>query len=176
MIFLLCFLCFYRFIGIFTQNSSQQLYAANYNEDNSEPGYESLPDQSSSLSNDPGYETVEQSHEKNPMTKNGSDYDPNYETLRPTTNKSTTPSPTKLNDGYSSIKLVKNKIINSEDDDGAVGYCTISDDTHATNLEHRNHDYASIREATKEQNEEDIYSSISHEIDDISPNKSNKNT
>lgn len=191
------------------------MYAANYGGDNSEPGYESLPDQSLSLSNDvvpssrnihstgstvprnidndPGYETVEQSHEKAPTKEDGSDYDPNYETLRPTI--TTTSSPTKFdnidsyakvinktklntNDGYSSIKMVKNKIINNEDDDNAVGYCTISDDRHTTNIEHGNHDYASIRETTKEQikYDEDVYSSIPHEMNNKLPiNNSNNN-
>lgn len=125
-----------------------------------------MPDQSL---NDPGYETVEQSHSKDLAKKDGSDYDPNYETLRPTTksdsvdhyakvlNKSNTDS----NDGYSSIKLMKNKIVSNEEDEN-LGYCTISEDRLPTPA--KNHDYARIRELTKEP-EENVYSSITNDME-----------
>lgn len=139
--------------------------------DGSEPGYESLPDH--------GYETVEQSHSKD-SKKDGSDYDPNYETLRPTIkldsidhyaqvlNKSQLDS----NDGYSSIKPVKNKIISNEEDE-QLGYCTIgdtiSDDRIPEPLQlSKNHDYASIRDTAKDLDlppEENVYSSITTDID-----------
>lgn len=143
--------------------------------DGSEPGYESLPDHS----NDPGYETVEHSKTNSKDSKkDGSDYDPNYETLRPTgikldstdhyakvLNKSQLDS----NDGYSSIKPVKNKIISNEEDE-QLGYCTISDDRipePSTSSKLQNHDYASIRDTAKDllQPEENVYSSISNDID-----------
>lgn len=142
--------------------------------DGSEPGYESLPDHS----NDPGYETVEQSHSKD-TKKDGSDYDPNYETLRPTgikldsvdhyakvLNKAQLDS----NDGYSSIKQVKNKIISNEEDE-QLGYCTISDDRipepSSSSSSSKNHDYASIQDTAKDllSPEENVYSSISNDID-----------
>lgn len=147
--------------------------------DSSEPGYESLPDQSSLLTNDPGYETVEQSKSKS--KKDGSDYDPNYETLRPTTNTSegsdhyakvwNKPN-LDANDGYSSIKPVKNKIL-SNDDDENVGYCTISNETQPQDSKgvkpRLNHDYASIRETSKKyhlpNDEEDVYSSIPNDAE-----------
>ncbi|XP_055304556.1 heat shock protein DDB_G0288861 isoform X4 [Sitodiplosis mosellana] len=136
-----------------------------------EPGYESLPDQSS---NDPGYETVEQSHAKDTSKKNGSDYDPNYETLRPTTKADSVDHYAKVlnkklenNDGYSSIK-VKNTIISSEDDEN-LGYCTISEDRVASTS--KNHDYASIRDTTKEH--ENVYSSITN---DMEPDPSRNNS
>lgn len=157
----------------------QQQSLASYT-DNSEPGYESLPDQSSLLTNDPGYETVEQSI-KSSSKKDGSDYDPNYETLRPTTNadesadhyaKVWSKPNLDTNDGYSSISPVKNKIISNDDDDN-VGYCTISNDTpDSKNVKKRlNHDYASIRETTKKyqhqvdvgDEEDGVYSSIPNE-------------
>lgn len=159
--------------GIFLQKLSQQSLntfpvASGYEAeiDGSEPGYESLPDQSL---NDPGYETVEQSHTKDLSKKDGSDYDPNYETLRPTKpdpvdhyakvlNKSQTDS----NDGYSSIKPIKNKIVSSEDDEN-LGYCTISEDRLPTPS--TNHDYARIRESTKDLQEENVYSSITNDIE-----------
>lgn len=143
--------------------------------DGSEPGYESLPDHS----NDPGYETVEHSKlNSKDSKKDGSDYDPNYETLRPTgMNLNTTDHYAKVlnkldsNDGYSSIKPVKNKII-SNDEDEQLGYCTISDPISDDRIPEpstssKNHDYASIRDTTKDplQPEENVYSSISNDID-----------
>lgn len=149
---------------------ASETFTGNYGGDGSEPGYESLPDQPLSLSNDPGYETLQKSNRKDPK-KNGSDYDPNYETLRPTESidhyaKVLNKSKSDTNDGYSSIKTVKKKIVN--DDDENLGYCTISEDTPSANAEPLNHDYASICETTKEseKNDEEFYSSItSHEMD-----------
>lgn len=137
---------------------ASETFAGNYGGDGSEPGYESLPDQPLSLSNDPGYETLGKSNLKD-SKKNGSDYDPNYETLRPTEMSDT-------NDGYSSIKMIKKKIVN--DDDENLGYCTISEDAPSANAEPLNHDYASICETTKEseKNDEEFYSSItSHDME-----------
>lgn len=146
--------------------------------DGSEPGYESLPDQSS---NDPGYETVEQS--KNAAKKDGSDYDPNYETLRPTTKPETIDHYAKVlnksnmdsNDGYSSIKPVKNTIISNEEDE-QLGYCTISDDRMPASASKKNHDYASIRESTKDllSQEENVYSSITNDMEPDSRDHHNK--
>lgn len=184
------------FLGMFLQKLSQQSLNAlpevdsvgGDGGDGSEPGYESLPDRSS---NDPGYETVEQSHSKD-LKKDGSDYDPNYETLRPTIKPDSTDHYAKVlnkshlqdsNDGYSSIKPVKNKIISSEEDEH-LGYCTISDDRippPPSTAKH--HDYASIRDTTtavavaattttittttKDHAgpEENVYSSISNDIE-----------
>lgn len=135
--------------------------------DGSEPGYESLPDQSS---NDPGYETVAQSHSKD-SKKDGSDYDPNYETLRPTIHSDSIDHYAKVskldsNDGYSSIKPMKNTIISNEEDE-QLGYCTISDDrVPDLLLSVKNHDYASIRDPTKHHPiEENVYSSLTNDID-----------
>lgn len=142
--------------------------------DGSEPGYESLPDNSS---NDPGYETVEPSHSKD-SKKDGSDYDPNYETLRPTIRSDSIDHYAKVlnksnldsNDGYSSIQPIKNKIISNEEDEH-LGYCTISDDrTPEPSSSSKNHDYASIQDTTTSTKglvpiEENVYSSISNDID-----------
>lgn len=114
-----------------------------------------MPDQPLSLTNDPGYETLEKSNLKN-SKKNGSDYDPNYEILRPTPTTNLTDhyakvlnkSKTDSNDGYSSIKPVKKTIVN--DDDENLGYCTISEDRNSLNVGTLNHDYASICETSKE--------------------------
>lgn len=175
-------------LGIFLHKLSQQslntfpetktLFTTNYGGEGSEPGYESLPDQSS---NDPGYETVEQSHAKDGSKKDGSDYDPNYETLRPTIKTDSIDhyddhyakvlnKKLENNDGYSSIK-VKNTILSSEDDEN-LGYCTISEDRMASTS--KNHDYASIRDTTKEH--ENVYSSITNDMEhdplrNISPTK-----
>lgn len=97
----------------------------------SEPGYESLPD-NSKLSNDVDYETVLSMGEKKP----NSDYDPNYEVLvRPVSDGDNLyakvweqPRIDDLNDGYSSIKSLKK-----------------DDPTTSTNA---NHNYASISETT----------------------------
>lgn len=167
-------------LGMFLQKLSQQSlntfpeiktsFVSNYGTegDGSEPGYESLPDQSS---NDPGYETVEQSHAKDSSKKDGSDYDPNYETLRPTIMSDSVDHYAKVlnkskmdnNDGYSSIKPVKNKISSSEEDE-TLGYCTISEDRLTTSVKH--HDYASIREPTKDlRQDENVYSSITNDME-----------
>lgn len=169
-------------LGIFLHKLSQQslntfpeaktLFTTNYGGEGSEPGYESLPDQSS---NDPGYETVEQLHAKDTSKKDGSDYDPNYETLRPTIKTDSVDHYAKVlnkklenNDGYSSIK-VKNTILSSEYDEN-VGYCTISEDRLPTIS--KNHDYASIRDTTKEH--ENVYSSITNDME-IDPLRINSN-
>lgn len=141
-------------------------FASNYGGESSEPGYESLPDQSS---NDPGYETVEQSHAKDTSKKDGSDYDPNYETLRPTIKTDLVDHYAKVlnkskldnNDGYSSIKPVKNTILSNEEDE-QLGYCTISEDRVSTAA--KNHDYASIgiRDMAKNEN---VYSSITNDME-----------
>lgn len=152
-------LCFDLILGIFLQKLSQQ----------------SLPTFPESDGNEPGYETVVQTHKSN-AKKDGSDYDPNYETLRPTIktdsidhyakvlNKSNIDS----NDGYSSIKPVKNKLVSNEEDEN-LGYCTISDDRVPAPV---NHDYASIRDTAKE--DENVYSSLTidmeHEV--TLPNRS----
>lgn len=165
------------FIGIFLHKLSQQslnsfpeaktMFTSNYGGESSEPGYESLPDQS----NDPGYETVEQSHAKD-TSKKDSDYDPNYETLRPTTKIDTVDHYAKVlnkklenNDGYSSIKL-KNKILSNEDDEN-LGYCTISEDRVPTTS--KNHDYASIDTAKEHEN---VYSSITNDME-LDPSRIN---
>lgn len=150
--------------------------------DGSEPGYESLPDHS----NDPGYETVEQSHSKD-SKKDGSDYDPNYETLRPTIKTDTIDHYAKVlnkshldtNDGYSSIQPVKNKIISNEEDEH-LGYCTISNDRiPEPSSSSKNHDYASIQDTTTTSPskilstvEENVYSSITNDIDPDGKTKS----
>lgn len=151
-----------------TFTEPNESYVSNYSGDGSEPGYESLPDQPLSLTNDPGYETLEKSNSKE-SKKNGSDYDPNYETLRPATKtdsidhyaKVLNKSKADANDGYSSIKPIKKKIIN--DDDENLGYCTISDDRESLNAKPLNHDYASIGETAKENTDEEFYSSITSE-------------
>lgn len=181
---------FLNFIGVFLHNQSlnafpetKTMFTTNYSSsgsggvgaDGSEPGYESLPDQST---NDPGYETVEQSHAKDLSKKDGSDYDPNYETLRPTTKSPDSidhyakVSNKKLhNDGYSSIKL-KNKIVSNEEDE-QLGYCTISEDRIQTSS--KNHDYASIRDMNKDQQHENVYSSITNDMES-NPSRLNSNT
>lgn len=96
----------------------------------SEPGYESLPD-NSKLSNEVDYETVLSVGEKQP----NSDYDPNYEVLvRPVSDNDNLyakvweqPRNEDLNDGYSSIKSLKKE--------------------HPTTSNNANHNYASISEA-----------------------------
>lgn len=158
-----------------TFSETKTMFMTNYGGESSEPGYESLPDQSS---NDPGYETVEQSHTKDESKKDGSDYDPNYETLRPTTNLDTADHYAKVlgkkldnNDGYSSIKL-KNKIVSNEEDEN-LGYCTISEDR--TEIAAKNHDYASIRDPEQKnlQHHENVYSSITNDMEPNSPNNNN---
>lgn len=147
-------------------------FSNNYGGDNSEPGYESLPDPSL-LTNDPGYETV-QPNKKTTTEKPNSDYDPNYEVLRPTNVDNISDHYAKVwnkskldaNDGYSSIKTIKNIITN---DDNNPDYCTISNnnlpnsscDTIKTSP--INHDYAFISESKERFNQfedEDVYSSI----------------
>lgn len=151
-------------------------FTSNYG-DNSEPGYESLPDQSLPT-NDPGYETVTQPDANN-KRKSTSDYDPNYEVLRPMNADNSSDHYEKVwdkpkidaNDGYSSIKTVKNKTNDSGDENPT--YCTIpapkSPRTPTkTTSKPFHHDYASISETKKHSyfknnsniQEEDVYSSI----------------
>lgn len=154
---------FVRFIyfltGLPTQIRSQQIYAGGYDDSNSEPGYESLPDQSS-LSNDPGYETVV--HSEAATKKDGSEYDPNYETLRPTVKYNNQPieyaedaSGVNTGSGYSCIKKAPTVTDNN------IGYASTNNRI-STRYEHG---YASIRENDEAQSkyEEDIYTSIPHE-------------
>lgn len=155
-------ICYVRaifFLGLPTQIRSQQVYAGGYDDSNSEPGYESLPDQSS-LSNDPGYETVV--HSETATKKDGSEYDPNYETLRPTI-KYNQPSEyaedasgVNAESGYSCIKKAT-----TATDDNNVGYASTNSRI-STRFEHG---YASIRDNDEAQHkyEEDIYTSIPHE-------------
>lgn len=109
-----------------------------------EPGYESLPDRPDKLLEDPNYETL-----KNPMriTSGGasttdSDYDPNYEIVNPTNNANLSSSSSTLvdeggyskiskkskdlNDGYSSIRTLKNQREDDFDDD-IPGYSSIKE-------------------------------------------------
>lgn len=142
---------------------------------NSEPGYESLTDQSL-LTNDPGYETVQGNPDSG--RKPNSDYDPNYEVLRPMDGDRSSGHYAKVwdnkskmdaNDGYSSIKSPKKSQANATkstsasaatsnataagSDEDVPGYCTISSDPKTgyggakPNVHH--HDYASISESTK---------------------------
>lgn len=114
-----------------------------------EPGYESLPD-NSKLSNDVDYETVLSMGEKKP----NSDYDPNYEVLvRPVSDSDNLyakvweqPHTDDLNDGYSSIKIIKKD--------------------HPSTSNNVNHNYASISEANSSDayriaNDRHNYSTIS---------------
>lgn len=153
---------------------------------NSEPGYESLTDQSL-LTNDPGYETVQGNSNSR---KSNSDYDPNYEVLRPIDGDGSSAHYAKVwdnkmkmdaNDGYSSIKVQrKSNTVGSDDD--VPGYCTIASDAKAgystigatssasaaSSSSKAHHDYASISESTKRNyfknsalvTDEDVYSSI----------------
>lgn len=167
--------------GIFPETSGK--FTTNYG-DNSEPGYESLPDQSLTA-NDPGYETVQQSEAN--KRKSTSDYDPNYEVLRPMNADNSSDHYEKVwdkpnmnaNDGYSSIKPVKNKTTINSNEENAT-YCTIpalsSPKTPSkAATKPINHDYASISE-TKGRNyfknnaiprEDDVYSSISSDTTSI---------
>lgn len=128
-----------------------------YDDNNSEPGYESLPDQSS-LSHDHGYETVKPAA-ANAAKKDGSDYDPNYETLRPTLqfNQSDDLAAGKGDDGYSCIEPVTTAPMA----DTNSGYSSPNNGLQAR----FEHGYASIREsaAVVPKYEEDIYTSIPHE-------------
>lgn len=56
---------------------------------------------------------------------------------------------------------MKNKIVSNEEDEN-LGYCTISEDRLPTPA--KNHDYARIRELTKEP-EENVYSSITNDME-----------
>jgi hypothetical protein len=101
-------------------------------------GYETIPDKSLE---DPNYETL-----KNPRLTSGasttdSDYDPNYEVVIPNANLSSSSSTTlvddgysqiskkaktkDLNDGYSSIRTLKNQIEDEEED--IPGYSSIKE-------------------------------------------------
>lgn len=159
--------------GIFVQKLADQPAFApvtNYGADASEPGYESLPDQSL-LSNDPGYETVEPSTStKISSQKPNSDYDPNYEELRPANADTVSDHYAKVwskssksdaNDGYSSIKPIKKKIVpNNDDDDDEDNpdYCTITNPTEPRTTTNKSDHYASISGIRNDV--EDVYSSI----------------
>lgn len=168
------------YAGIFVQEIIDQPAFApitNYGANSSEPGYESLPDQSL-LSNDPGYETVEPSTStKISSQKPNSDYDPNYEELRPANVDNVSDHYAKVwsksskidvNDGYSSIKPIKKKTIQNnvgddDDDEDNPDYCTISHPnetrtTTTTTTIQSDHDYACIAGIRNE--DEDVYSSI----------------
>lgn len=163
------FLC----AGIFVQEIADQPAFApvtNYGADISEPGYESLPDQSL-LSNDPGYETVEPTSAKISSQKPNSDYDPNYEELRPANVDNVSDHYAKVwskssksdaNDGYSSIKPIKAKIVRNNDDDDDEDnpdYCTISNPNEpGTTTSKSDHDYACISRIRND--DEGVYSSI----------------
>lgn len=140
----------------------------------SEPGYESLPDQSLKT-NDPGYETVNLSGGVT-LRKPNSDYDPNYEVLRPATDNDDnmyakvwehTITQSETSDGYSSIKLPSsNRVVLN----GGPIEITGSDEIDGGIISSRNHDYARISDAKKrnylnnniDEEEEpfDIYTSI----------------
>lgn len=112
----------------------------------SEPGYESLPGQSSHT-NDPGYETLTKADDVAGSKKSNSDYDPNYEVLRP-------PHYENSDDGYAKVF---EKCVRIEDDasdgysrvkeacDLVPGYSSIRE----KKSERGNHDYASIGEDKK---------------------------
>lgn len=161
--------------GIFVPEMTDQPAFApvtNYGADSSEPGYESLPDQSL-LSNDPGYETVEPSTStKISSQKPNSDYDPNYEELRPANVDNVSDhyakvwSKSPINDGYSSIKPIKKKMMRNNDDDDDEDnpdYCTISNQNEPrTSTNKSDHDYACISGNRNE--DEGVYSSITSTI------------
>lgn len=121
---------------------------------NSEPGYESLPDQSSANNSDPGYETLVKTNQNVSQRKTTSDYDPNYEVLHPT-KYCTTGSDDgyakvlekpridfdDMIDGYSKVKE-RNNI-----DEDIPGYSRIGEPKTENNS--KLHDYASIAEAQK---------------------------
>lgn len=119
-----------------------------------EPGYESLPGQSSANNSDPGYETLVKTSENESQRKTTSDYDPNYEVLHPT-KYCTTGS----DDGYAKVlekpridfddmidgySKVKERVTIDED---IPGYSRIGEPTIETIS--KLHDYASIAEAQK---------------------------
>lgn len=147
-----------------------------------EPGYESLPDQSNNTI-DPGYELLKPK-ENIDINKPVSDYDPNYEVLKPKEYQSGDDGYAKVLeklsqltddtlDGYSRVK---------ENDIAANEYNTNTKmDTQAIVIE--NHDYASILAADKRaldvtkngnnNNEDtisDLYSCIHNEQNSASPN------
>lgn len=120
-----------------------------------EPGYESLPGQSSANNSDPGYETLVKKNENEIQRKTTSDYDPNYEVLHPT-KYCTTGSDDgyakvmekpridfdDMIDGYSKVKE-RNNI-----DEDIPGYSRIGEPITIENST-KLHDYASIAEAQK---------------------------
>lgn len=147
-----------------------------------EPGYESLPDQSNNTI-DPGYELLKPK-ENIDINKPVSDYDPNYEVLKPKEYQSGDDGYAKVLeklsqltddtlDGYSRVK---------ENDIAANEYNTNTKmDTQAIVIE--NHDYASILAADKraldvtkngnnnnEDTSSDLYSCIHNEQNSASPN------
>lgn len=91
-----------------------------------EPGYELLPDRPVNADSDHGYEILKQT--------NNSDYDPNYEVLRPIDDgyaRIMDKNRASTNDGYSSIKNVRSKMEDDDDDDLGVspldGYAKIGE-------------------------------------------------
>lgn len=120
----------------------------------SEPGYESLPD-NSKLSNDVDYETVLSVGEKKP----NSDYDPNYEVLvRPVSDSDNLyakvweqPQSDDLNDGYSSIKSLKKDLpttsSNSNHNYASISEANASD---AYRITKERHNYSTISESRQE--------------------------
>lgn len=139
-----------------------------------EPGYESLPDQSLTMLNDPGYETVTLNNVKKKLTS--SDYDPNYEVLRPNnldniindktvdvdgyskivinnnnnnnTNKISKIKSMDLNDGYSSIKSIKKELstLKTNEIDNIVPITDETEPGYSSLILNKNHDYASIKD------------------------------
>lgn len=117
----------------------------------SEPGYESLPD-NTKLSNDVDYETVLSVGEKKP----NSDYDPNYEVLvRPVSDTGDNlyakvweqPHQTDdLNDGYSSIKSIKQEqaTTSSNHNYASISEANTSD---AYRIATERHNYSTISES-----------------------------
>lgn len=146
----------------------------------SEPGYESLPDQSLKT-NDPGYETVNLSGGVTLLRKPNSDYDPNYEVLRPAADNAELDDnmyakvwehpikTSETSDGYSSIKQPSSNrsVLNG----GSIDISG-TDEIDGGVTSSRNHEYARISDAKKrnylnnnideEEEEEpfDIYTSI----------------
>ncbi|XP_037029805.1 uncharacterized protein LOC119069772 [Bradysia coprophila] len=117
----------------------------------SEPGYESLPD-NSKLSSEVDYETVMSVGEKKP----NSDYDPNYEVLvRPVSDTDNLyakvweqPQTDDLNDGYSSIKSFK-KDHSSTSTNANHNYASISESnpSDAYRIANERHNYSTISES-----------------------------
>ncbi len=118
----------------------------------SEPGYESLPDNSKQFT-DVDYETVLSVGEKKP----NSDYDPNYEVLvRPVSDTDNLyakvweqPQTDDLNDGYSSIKSFKKEVHPSTSNNVNHNYASISEanSSDAYRIAKDRHNYSTISES-----------------------------